>query len=87
VIPNFSLAWSVLIRKHGLTAFVHEQLQWTWVGETFSKRGAQVHVKKYRKNLWIELATVTSQALKYDVITYAQYEGLNYTVLNEIKPL
>jgi len=57
------------------------------VGETFSKRGAQVHVKKYRKNLWIELATVTSQALKYDVITYAQYEGLNYTILNEIKPL
>jgi len=33
------------------------------------------------------LATVTSQALKYDVITYTPYEGLNYTILDKIKPL
>jgi len=26
------------------------------------------------------LVTVTSQALKYDVITYTPYEGLNYTI-------
>jgi len=41
-----------------------------------------VHVKKftlYTKFLWFELATVTPQALKYDVITYTVYEGLNYT--------
>ena len=28
VIPNFSLASSVLSRKHGLVAFVHERLNW-----------------------------------------------------------
>jgi len=33
-----------------------------------------VHIKKIVKNfLWFELATVTSQALKYDVITYAHH--------------
>jgi len=37
--------------------------------------------------LWFESATVTSQALKYDVITYTPYEGLNYTILNKITPL
>jgi len=42
------------------------------------------------KKLWkifavcVELAIVTSQALKYDVITYAPYEGLNYTILDKI---
>jgi len=44
-------------------------------------------VKKYRKFLWFELATVTSQALKYDVITYTPYEGLNYPILDKITPL
>jgi len=34
--------------------------------------------------LGFELATVTSQALKCDVITY---EGLNYTILDKITPL
>jgi len=34
-----------------------------------------VHVKKNQKILWFELATVTSQALGYDVITY------NYTTV------
>jgi len=29
-----------------------------------------MHIKNYRKFLWFELATVTSQALKYYVITY-----------------
>ena len=33
------------------------------------------------------MATVTSQALKYDVITYTPYEGLNYTILDKITPL
>jgi len=28
-----------------------------------------------------------SQTLKYDVITYALYEGLNYTILGKITPL
>jgi len=28
------------------------------------------------------LAIVTSKALKYDVITYTPYEGLNYTILD-----
>jgi len=34
-----------------------------------------------------ELATVTSQALKYHVITYTPYEGLNYTILDETTPV
>jgi len=37
---------------------------------TFSKWGGQVHVKKTRKVLWFELATVTLQALKYDIINF-----------------
>jgi len=38
-----------------------------------------MHVKKtIEKILSFELATVTSQALKYDIITYTPYEGLNY---------
>jgi len=37
--------------------------------------------------LWFELATVTSQALKYDVIVYTQYEGLNYTILDKTTPI
>jgi len=57
-------------------------------GGTFLKRaGAQVHVKKYRKFFWFELATVTSQSLKYYVIIYTPYVGLNYTILDKIKPL
>jgi len=30
---------------------------------------------------------VTSQALKYDVITYTPYEGLKYTILDKTMPL
>jgi len=33
------------------------------------------------------LATVTSQGLKYDVIAYTPYEGLNYTILDKTTPL
>jgi len=29
--------------------------------------------------MWFVLATVTSQALKYYLIAYTPYEGLNYT--------
>jgi len=43
--------------------------------------------KNYRKFLWFQLATVTSQSFKYDVIIYTPYVGLNYTILNKIKPL
>jgi len=39
-------------------------------GGTIFKVRAQVHVKKTRKFLSFELATVTSQALKYDVINF-----------------
>jgi len=37
--------------------------------------------------LWFELATVTSQAFKYDVIAYISHEGLNCTNLDKITPL
>jgi len=37
--------------------------------------------------LRFELATVTSQALKYDVISYTPYQGLIYTILDKFTPL
>jgi len=36
-----------------------------------------MHDKKNREYLWLELATVTSQVLKYDVITYTPYENVS----------
>jgi len=49
------------------------KLAYALVAELFSKWAAQVHVKKTRKFLLFELATVTSQALKYDVINFCQH--------------
>jgi len=49
--------------------------------------GTSACQKNYRKFLSFELVTVTSQALKYDIITYPPYESLNYTILEKIKPL
>jgi len=49
------------------------QVAYAWVAELFSKLGAQVHVKKTRKFLWFEMTTVTSQALKFDVINFCQH--------------
>jgi len=49
------------------------QVAYGWVPELFSKWGAQAHVTKTRKFLGFELATVTPQALKYDVINFCQY--------------
>ena len=37
--------------------------------------------------MWFELAIVTSQSLKYDVITYAPHEGLDSTITDKITPL
>jgi len=34
VIPNFSLAGSVLSRNHGLPTFVHERLEWSLVDQS-----------------------------------------------------
>jgi len=57
-------------------------------GGTFSKVGRYKRTSKnYQTFLWFEWATVTSQALKYDVITYTPYGGLNYTIFDKIKPL
>jgi len=59
-----------------------------WVAEHFSKWGStSSRQKNYRKILWFELATVTSQAFKYGVITCTPYEGLNYIILDKIAPL
>jgi len=58
----------------------------TMGGGTFFKVGGHKCMSKnYKKFLWFELATVTSQALKYDVIIYTPYVGLNYTLLDKIK--
>jgi len=56
-------------------------------GTFFKVGGHKCMSKNCRKFLWFELATVTSQALKYDVIIYTPYLGLNYTILDKIKPL
>jgi len=34
VIPNFSLAGSILSRNHGLATFVHERLEWSLVDQS-----------------------------------------------------
>jgi len=45
------------------------------VAEPFSKwGGTSARQKELWKILWFDLAIVTSQALKYDVITYTPYE-------------
>jgi len=47
---------------------------YAWAAERFSKCGdTNGNPKQYRKFLWFELATVTSQALKYDVINFCQH--------------
>ena len=57
------------------------------MAELFSKWGAtSARQKNYIKFLRLELANVTSQALKCCVIIYTPYEGLNYTVLDKITP-
>jgi len=57
-------------------------------GGTFFKVGGnKCTSKNFRKCLWFQLETVTSQVLKYDFITYIPYEGINYAILNKITPL
>jgi len=34
VIPNFSLAGSILSRNHGLATFIHERLEWSLVDQS-----------------------------------------------------
>jgi len=46
-------------------------------GGTFFKGGTSARQKNYREFLWFDLATVTSQALKYHVITYTPYENVS----------
>jgi len=57
------------------------------VAEPFSKWGGTSARQKIIENLSFELVTVTSKALKYDVITYTPYKGLNYTILDKITSL
>jgi len=42
-------------------------------GRTFFKVGAQAHFKRTIEIFVCELASVTSQALKYDVINFCQH--------------
>ena len=57
-------------------------------GGTFFKVGGNKCMpKNYREFLRLKVATVMSQALKYDAIIYTPYVGLNYTILDEITPL
>jgi len=55
-------------------------------GGTFFKVGAQAHVTKCITFLWFTLITVKSQVLKYDVISRTPYEGLIYTILDQVAP-
>jgi len=52
-------------------------------GGTCFKVGGTSARQKIMENLSFELAPVTSQAFKYDVITYTPYKGLNYTILDK----
>jgi len=64
----FSILSNPLVKPFRLDAI-------TVGGETFFKvGGTSARQKNYRKFLWFELATVTPQALKYNVITYTPYE-------------
>jgi len=56
-------------------------------GTFFKVCGGTSARQKYRTVLWFNFATVKSQVLKYDVITYTPYEGLIYTILDKITPL
>jgi len=53
----------------------------------FQSGGTSGRHKTTEKFLRFEVATVTSQALKYDVITYTPYKGLNYTILDKIQQI
>ena len=44
-----------------------------WWRNFFQSGGSQVHVKKYGKFLLLQLTTVRSQALKYDVTNFCQH--------------
>jgi len=57
-------------------------------GGTFFKVGEhKCTSKNYKIFLRFQLATTTSQTLKYDVTAYTPYEGLNYTILDKITSL
>jgi len=58
--------------------FVNLRSNCAWVAEPFSKwwGGTTARQNNYRKILWFELETVTSHALKYDVIVKTPSEGL-----------
>ena len=47
--------------------------EWGIGGGTFFKVGGKIDIQKIKKNLWFELATVTPQALEYDVINFCQH--------------
>jgi len=55
-------------------------------GTFFKVRGTNASQKKYRKILWCELATVTSQALKYDVINFCLPACSSNFMQNSISP-
>jgi len=61
----------------------------TMGGGTFFKvgGGTSARWKEIIANFVFELASVTSQTLKYDVITYTPYQGLNYTISDKTTPL
>jgi len=42
-------------------------------GTFFKVRDTSASHKNYRKFMWFELVTVTSEALKYDVINFCQH--------------
>jgi len=53
-------------------------------GGTFFKVGENKFTSKnYIIFLRFQLATATSQTLKYDIIAHTPYEGLNYTILDK----
>jgi len=51
MIPNFSLAGSILSRNHGLSTFVHERLEWSLVDQPPEQSETEwlcIHVEGYK---------------------------------------
>ena len=74
--------WRSRINRQIFTCLHH---RWRKLFQNGGGTNARQH--NCTKFLRFEMATVTSQALKYDVIPYTPYEGINYTILDKIAPL
>jgi len=88
---SFGKIWDIITTgvSHDVFCWARFQPSTSYHGwrSLFQSGGTSARQKIYRKCLWFELATVTSQPLEYDVISCTSYEGLNCAILDKITPL